>query len=116
MISGTSTGNASTAITLSDSCDERCDTLSVSAVATTAGISVVVTLVVAVPVGVVLGCCGTLCMRKRKRGCKTDSPSGSEEDKREEVNEEPVAVAPVETVFSIADNQAYGKVNIQGSS
>ena len=116
MISGTTTSSGSTAINISDSCDERCDTLSVSVVATTAGISVVVTLVVAVPVGVVLGCCGTLCLRKRRRGFKTDSPLGSEGDKKEDAYEEPVAVAPVETVFSLSDNQAYGKVNIQGRS
>ena len=105
MISGTTTSTASTAITTSDSCDDSCDQCSTSAVGTAAGIAVGVTLVVAVPVGVVLGCCGTLCLRKRRR-------ASSEGDKREEVYEEPVAVAPVETVFSLSDNQAYGQVNI----
>ena len=105
VISGTTTSTASTAITTSVSCDDSCDKLSASAVRTAAGISVVVTLVVAVPVGVVLGFCGTLCLRRRRR-------ASSEGDKREEVYEEPVAVAPVETVFSLSDNQAYGKINI----
>ena len=116
MISGTTTSSASTAITTSDSCDDSCDQCSTSAVGTAVGISVGVTLVVAFPLGVVVGLCGTICLLKRKRGCKTDSPSGCEGDKREEVYEEPVAIAPVETVFSLSDNQAYGKVNIQGSS
>ena len=106
--------SSSTTITISGSSDEK---YSASAVGTIAGISVGVTLVVAFPLGAVVGFCGTiLCLMKRKRGFKTDSSSGHEEDKREEVYEEPVAVAPVETVFSLSDNQAYGQVNIQGSS
>ena len=75
-------------------------------------ITVVVTLVLAVPVGVALGCSGMWCLMK-SQGYKRDRPSDSGKKKTTELTgviyEEPVAVAPVETVFSLSDNQAYGQ-------
>ena len=75
--------------------------------------SVVVTLVLAVPVGVALGCSGMWCLMK-SQGYKRDRPSDSGKKKATELTgviyEEPVAVSPVETVFSLSDNQAYGQV------
>ena len=77
------------------------------------GIAVVVTLVLAVPVGVALGCSGMWCLMK-SQGYKRDRPSDRGKKKTTELTgviyEEPVAVAPVETVFSLSDNQAYGQV------
>ena len=84
-----------------------------------AAIAVTVTLLAAVPVGVVLGCCGMWCLM-RSRGYKGVCISserekrelGGEGDKTGVIYEE--SVAPVETtVFSITDNQAYGQVNTQ---
>ena len=75
-------------------------------------ITAVVTLVLAVPVGVALGCSGMWCLMK-SQGYKRNRPSDSRKKKTTELTgiiyEEPVAVAPVETVFSLSDNQAYGQ-------
>ena len=70
-------------------------------------------LVIAALVGVVLGYSVALYLTKRKISSSMDSHSGSKIDKQEVLYEEPVAVAAVETAFSLSDNKAYGKVIIQ---
>ena len=84
-----------------------------------AAIAVTITLLAAVPVGVVFGCCGMWClMRSRgyKRVCTSSEREkrglGGEGDKTGVIYEEPVAAVET-TVFSITDNQAYGQVNTQ---
>ena len=76
-----------------------------------AGIAVALFLLVVLPVGVVLGCCGMWCLMRKKGGY---SPSGGEGEKEmelaEEVYEGPVAAGPGETAFSVSDNQAYSQV------
>ena len=86
------TGNASTAITTSCSSDEN--GLSVDAVA---GLSVTLTLLVVLPVGVVFGCCGMWClMKSRGRKKRRMAP--------------PLYEEPVKPVFSLTENLAYGQV------
>ncbi|CAI8036846.1 hypothetical protein GBAR_LOCUS20640 [Geodia barretti] len=86
------TGNPSTAITTSCSSDEN--GFSVDAVA---GLSVTLTLLVVLPVGVVFGCCGMWClMKSRGRKKRRMAP--------------PLYEEPVKPVFSLTENQAYGQV------
>ncbi|CAI8015503.1 hypothetical protein GBAR_LOCUS9598 [Geodia barretti] len=59
VISGTSSRNASTAITISGSSDQ-----SIVSVDAVAGIAVALSLLVVLPVGVVFGCCGMWCLMK----------------------------------------------------
>ena len=111
VISGTSANHISTATT---TCDESYEYSSAWAIGTAAGITVGLSLVIAVLVGVLLGYSVALCLTKRKRSSNIDSHSGSKKDKQEVIYEEPVAVAAVETAFSLSDKKAYGKVKIQG--
>ena len=91
MISGTSSRNASTAITTSGSSDE-----SIVSVDVVAGIAVALSLLVVLPVGVVFGCCGMWClMKSRGRKKRRMAPPLYEEPK---------------PVFSLTENQAYGQV------
>ena len=111
MITGTIANNTSITISTSDSCDESCATM----VGLAASIAVAITLVAGVPLGVALGCCGLWCLMRRRRGGYGVSNGAGEKEKesREEVYEEPMPAAASETVFSLSDNQAYGKVTSQ---
>ena len=92
VICDTSSKNPSTAITTSCSSNEN--GLSVDAVA---GLSVALTLLVVLPVGVVFGCCGMWClMKSRGRKKRRMAP--------------PLYEEPVKPVFSLTENQAYGQV------
>ena len=92
VISGTSSRNASTAITISGSSNE-----SIVSVDAVAGIAVALSLLVVLPVGVVFGCCGMWClMKSRGRKKRRMAP--------------PLYEEPVKPVFSLTENQAYGQV------
>ena len=100
VIYGTSSKNASTAITTSCSSDEN--GLSVDAVA---GISVVLTLLVVLPVGVTLGYCGRWSLAKSRSSTSATGDGNKERRTTSVVYEEPVA-----PVFSLTQNRAYGQV------
>ncbi|CAI8015509.1 hypothetical protein GBAR_LOCUS9598 [Geodia barretti] len=92
VISGTSSRNASTAITISGSSDQ-----SIVSVDAVAGIAVALSLLVVLPVGVVFGCCGMWCLMKSQgRKKRRMAP--------------PLYEEPVKPVFSLTENQAYGQV------
>ena len=89
-----------------------------SAAGAAAGIAVAATLLVVLPVGVVLGYCGMWCLM-RSRGKMATTVPGDREKKElaGAIYEEPAAAAaPVEMVFSLFDNQAYGEVNTEQRS
>ena len=75
----------------------------------TAGIAVGVILLVVVPVGVVLGCCG-MWFIMRSRGKK--DLHGNEGERRElgAIYEDPSPPPAVETAITISENEAYGQV------
>ena len=74
-----------------------------------AGIAIGVSLLVAVPVGVVLGCCG-MWFIMRSQGKK--DLHGNEGEKRElgAIYEDPNLPPAVETAITISENEAYGQV------
>ena len=74
-----------------------------------AGIAIGVSLLVAVPVGVVLGCCG-MWFIMRSQGKK--DLHGNEGEKRElgAIYEDPNLLPAVETAITISENEAYGQV------
>ena len=73
------------------------DMLSVGAAA---GIVAAVSLLVVLPLGVVLGCCGLWClMKSRVRKRKENAPAYYEEVQR-----------PGKTVISLTENEAYGQI------
>ena len=78
-----------------------------------AGVAVGLTLVVAVPVGAVLGCLGMWCLVRRRGGKKKDPPrsSSDKEELTDDVYEEPDVPAgdQKETMFSLSANQAYAQ-------
>ena len=80
------------------------------------GIAAVLSLLVVLAVGVVLGSCGTWCVI-RSRGIKTNPQSASQKEELSRViYEEPLAFSPVESVFSFSGNQAYGQLNTKPGS
>lgn len=99
MISGTSSINASTAITTSCSSDES--GLSGGAVA---GIVVVLSLLVVLPVGVVLGSGGMWRFMKSHSYAATTGIW-----KKRETSPAVYDVPEVTNVFSLTENQAYGQ-------
>ena len=102
MITGTSSTNASTAIIFGGRSDEN--SLSVGVVA---GITLVATLLVVLPVGVVLGCCGSWCLLR----CR------SNKKKKKRANASPLYEEPVKpSGFSLTENQAYGHVTLRQRS
>ena len=86
--------------------DSTSDGISAGAVA---GLAVALTLLVALPLGVVLGCSGAWCIWRRGRG-----PSGKgTQQKMERVQGAIYEVpdpGPVDTAIRLTDNQAYGQV------
>ena len=100
VISGTSSRNASTAITTSCSSDEN--GFSVDAVA---GISVTLTLLVVLPLGVLLGYCGKWSLAKSRSYTSATGDGKKETRTTSVVYEEPAA-----PVFSLTQNRAYGQV------
>ena len=73
-----------------------------------AGIAVVVTLLVVLPVGVVLGCCGMWCVMRYSGGPTSGGGQQKVGQLQAAIYEEP---SPVETAIPLTDNQAYGHVN-----
>ena len=72
------------------------------------GIAVVVTLLVVLPVGVVLGCCGMWCVMRYSGGPTSGGGQQKVGQLQAAIYEEP---SPVETAIPLTDNQAYGHVN-----
>ena len=62
-----------------------------------------VTLIVILPVGVVLGCCGMWYMMRRRQGHTLECPEQKMEQIQEAIYDE-----PLETTIHLSDNQAYG--------
>ena len=69
-------------------------------VAVAAGIAVVFSLLVILPVGVALGCCGMLCLVKKTAG----------QEKPQNIYDVPdlTETALTENILLLSDNQAYG--------
>ena len=96
----TRSSNASTAITNSDN--------NILPVEVVAGITLVATLLVVLPVGVVLGCCGSWCLLR----CRSNKKK-----KKKRANASPLYEEPVKpSGFSLTENQAYGHVTLQQST
>ena len=75
-----------------------------------AGIAVALTLVIAAPVCVVLGCCGMWCLMKRRGDNKRNTcSSGDKQESADDGYEVPGVGDCAETIFSLSDNQAYGQ-------
>ena len=70
-------------------------------------ITLTITLVVSLPVGVVIGCCGMWFTMKRRGGGR----GGVEKRELAAIYEEPAP--PVETAITLSENQAYGRVSSQ---
>ena len=86
------------AITTSGTSNEGCLSTGVAG-----GVAAVLTVLVVLPVGVVLGCCGRWCLvRFLVTGCrkKTVIPSAVYEEVQQ----------PAQTVISLTENKAYGRV------
>ena len=72
-----------------------------------AGTAVVVTLLVVLPVGVVLGCCGSWCLLRCRNNKK----------EKKKANASPLYEEPVKpSGFSLTENQAYGHVTLRQST
>ena len=85
--------------------EQERDGLSTAAVV---GLTLSLTLLVTLPVGVAIGgCAGVWCVERRRRRRKGDEGGG---DKRElgVIYEEPAVPAVAETTISLSDNMAYG--------
>ena len=81
--------------------DERC------LIGITAGIAVVLSLLVVLPVGVVLGCCGMWCLIRERERRHHFSDKGSE-SREESHYDVPV---PTQSAITVTHNQAYASGN-----
>ena len=72
-----------------------------------AALSITVTLLVSLPVGVAIGCLTMWCI-VRRRGGGGGEEGGVEKREMGAIYEEPTQ--PLESVISLSDNQAYGQV------
>ena len=74
-------------------------------------IGLTLSLVVILLVGLVFGCCGMWCLMK-SQGYNRERELNTRRSMELPpiIYEEPVLVAPVQTAFSVTENQAYGKV------
>ncbi|CAI8037256.1 hypothetical protein GBAR_LOCUS20823 [Geodia barretti] len=75
------------------------------------GISTIITLLVSLPVGVVIGSCGTLFAIRRGGGRGERKRKKKKEEFGGAIYEEPVH--SVETAIPLSENQAYGQVSSQ---
>ena len=73
-----------------------------------AALSITVTLLVSLPVGVAIGCLTMWCIVRRRRGGGGGEEGGVEKREMGAIYEEPAQ--PLESVISLSDNQAYGQV------
>ena len=73
-----------------------------------AALSITVTLLVSLPVGVAIGCLTMWCIVRRRRGGGGGEEGGVEKREMGAIYEEPTQ--PLESVISLSDNQAYGQV------
>ena len=90
-----------------DSCGCEEEVLSAGAVA---GIAVTVTLLLALPVGVVIGVGVTWYGKRRGQGPSIHSEG--DQHKSQQV-QEAIYEEPPETAIPLSDNQAYGHIDIQ---
>ena len=86
--------------------DEECESAGLSTGATV-GIKLAITLLVALPVGVALGCCGMWYMMRRG-----DTSGQKVAQLQAAIYEEPATPAVKTASIPLTDNQAYGHVNI----
>ena len=94
---------------LIDICADECESADFSAGAVV-GIAVTITLLVALPVGAVIGLAVEWWVRRRDRGPTSEGPQQKMEQQLQEADyEEP----PLETIIPLRDNQAYGHVDLR---
>ena len=91
-----------TSSTSSDSSDSKGESTEVAV-----ALSITVTLLVSLPVGVAIGCLTMWCI-VRRRGGGGGEEGGVEKREMGAIYEEPTQ--PLESVISLSDNQAYGQV------
>ena len=95
-----------------DDCEDtrKCEGEGLSAGAT-AVIAVIATLLLALPVGVVIGLGGACYGMRRGRDPTSDGSQQKSQQLQEAVYEE-----PPETAIPLRDNQAYGHLDLQGKT
>ena len=69
------------------------------------------TLLVALPVGVIIGCCGMWCICKSRGVQEKEQQHQSQEGTNVVIYEEPDV--KIDTDIPLSDNKAYGHVNMQ---
>ena len=78
-----------------------------------AGVAIFITVLMALPVGVLIGCWGVWCVRRRGKG---RGPRNTQQEQPQQLQgaiyEEP-GPGPVDTAIPLTDNQAYGHINMQ---
>ena len=75
-----------------------------------AGIAGVITLLVTLPVGVVLGYCGMWCRKRQGQGSTNESVQQRMEQLKEDIYD-----LPLETAIPVSDNQAYAHIDVKRS-
>ena len=88
--------------------EQERDGLSTAAVV---GLTLSLTLLVTLPVGVAIGgCAGVWCVERRRRRRRRGDGGGGEKRELGVIYEEPAVPAVAETTISLSDNMAYGHV------
>ena len=75
-----------------------------------AGIAGVITLLVTLPVGVILGCCSMWYMRRHGQGSTTEHLQQKTKQLKEDIYDEPLQIA-----IPVNANQAYGHIDVKRS-
>ena len=78
-----------------------------------AGVAIFITVLMSLPVGVLIGCWGAWCVRRRG---KRRGPRSTQQEQPQQLQgaiyEEP-GPGLVDTAIPLTDNQAYGHINMQ---
>ena len=78
-----------------------------------AGTTFSITVLMALPVGVLIGCWGAWCVRRRGKGRGSRSTQQEQPQQLQGAIYEEPGPGPADTAIPLTDNQAYGHVNMQ---